>query len=121
MNPIIKKPVEIRLSVPTAFPEFNRLHHKSSDFESTSIFVAPMKQGHFRRMESLPEAKKIHFLMQELTGLSQNDLDELDIDDSAELTKVIINYMKKFVQITKEIAVYKHWHTHYKQKAVTAS
>lgn len=105
MNTTVKKAIEIQLTVPTVFPDFNKLYNHQINHESLSIFVQPMKHKHFRKMETLPEPKKIHYLMQELTGLTQNDLDELDIDDSAELTKVIIGYMKKFVELAKEIAV----------------
>lgn len=103
MSTKVKAPIKLVLSVATVFPDLNESLQKAHDFAHETILVHPMKHRHFRQMEKLSDNEKIHYLMQELTGLTQRDIDELDIDDSAELTQIIIGFMKKYVEISKQL------------------
>lgn len=89
--------------IPTIFPDHNKKNQLPADHEITTITVKRLKHGHLRAMQKLNERDQIHYLMSELTGLSQSDLDELDADDSAKLSEVIFGFMKRFSQIAKNI------------------
>lgn len=43
------------------------------------------------------------FAISELTGLSETDIDELYAEDAGAITKVIIGFMKSFMDIAKEV------------------
>lgn len=95
--------VLLELGIPTAFPDYNKAHGLSEEHETKTLKVQRMKHKHFRKMQSMPEAKQIHYIMGELTGLSQNDIDELDAEDSAALSEVIFSFMKKYADIAKQM------------------
>lgn len=88
---------------PTVFPQHNSKNNLSSDHKTSSLSVKRLKHGHLRAMQRLNEEDQIHFLMSELTGLAQEDLDELDAEDSAKLSEVIFGFMKRFAQIARDM------------------
>jgi len=90
--------------LPTVFPQHNLSNNLSNNHETTTLQVKRLKHGHLRAMQRLNEDEQIHFLMTELTGLSQTDLDELDAEDSAKLSEIIFNFMRRFAQVAKEMA-----------------
>ncbi len=90
--------------MPTVFPQYNLSNNLPNQHETTSLQVKRLKHGHLRSMQRLNEEDQIHFLMTELTGLSQTDLDELDAEDSAKLSEVIFGFMRRFAQVAKEMA-----------------
>lgn len=90
--------------MPTIFPMHNASQKLPADFLTTKLTIKRLKHGHLRNMQRLDENEQIHFLMTELTGLSQSDLDELDAEDSAKLSEVIFGFMRRFAQIAKEMA-----------------
>tara|TARA_R110000868_G_scaffold78286_11_gene223650 strand:- start:395 stop:703 length:309 start_codon:yes stop_codon:yes gene_type:complete len=89
---------------PTVFPQLNAKNNLPADHETTSVVVKRLKHGHLRNLQRMGEEEQIHFLMGELTGLSQSDLDELDVEDSAKLSEAIFGFMKRYAQIAKEMA-----------------
>ena len=66
--------------------------------------VKRLKHGHLRSVQRKNNEDQLHFLMTELTGLSQADLDELDVEDSAKLSEAIFGFMRRYAQIAKEMA-----------------
>lgn len=97
-----KDPVELELVVPTAFPSLNRTLGQDEDTEHTHITVQRMKHKHFRKMQTLSENKQIHYIMSELTGLCDEDLDELDAEDSAAITEIIVGYLKRYAELAQK-------------------
>ncbi len=96
---------DIKIEIfPTVFPQFNAKNNFPADHVTTTLLVNRLKHGHLRSMQRLNEGDQIHFLMTQLTGLSQSDLDELDVEDSAKLSEVIFGFMRRFAQIAKEMA-----------------
>src|SRR5688572_4638861 len=89
--------------IPTIFPEYNAKNNFPPDHKSTKLSVKRLKHGHLREMQRLNQSEQIHYLMSELTGLSQADLDELDADDSAKLSQVIFGFMKRFAEMAKNM------------------
>lgn len=90
--------------VPTVFPVFNKKANLPADHTTAALTVKRLKHGHLRSMQRMNEEDQIHFLMTQLTGLDQADLDELDVEDSAKLSEVIFGFMKRYAQIAKEMA-----------------
>lgn len=90
--------------IPTIFPEFNAKSNFSTDHKTTTISVKRLKHGHLRNMQKMEEGDQIHYLMSQLTGLSQSDLDELDVEDSAKLSETIFGFMQRYAKIAKEMA-----------------
>lgn len=90
--------------MPTVFSQYNSKNNLSATHETTSLTVKRMKHGHLRAMQKLPEREQMHYLMTQLTGLSQNDLDMLDVEDSAKISKIIFGFMRSFAQVAKEMA-----------------
>ena len=89
---------------PTVFPQLNAKSNLPADHETTSVSVKRLKHGHLRNLQRMNEEDQIHFLMSTLTGLSQADIDELDVEDSAKLSETIFSFMKRYAQIAKEMA-----------------
>lgn len=90
--------------IPTIFPQYNSQHHLPADHETTKLSVKRIKHRHLRALQKLSENDQIHFLMTELTGLTQDDLDELDVEDSAKLSEVIFGFMRRYADIAREMA-----------------
>jgi len=98
-----KKHEPITLDItPTIFPELNKKLQQDPQHETTVITVARMKHKHIRLMQDMSEAKQIQFIMAELTGLNEIDLDELDAEDSAALSEIIFGFMRKYAELAKE-------------------
>lgn len=96
---------EVTLEIlPTIFPQFNSQLNLPADHRTTKLTVKRIKHGHLRALQKLNESDQIHFLMTELTGLSQNDLDELDVEDSAKLSEIIFGFMRRYADIAKAMA-----------------
>ncbi len=96
--------LETRIDIiPTVFPQYNLKNHLSPDHQTTSLALTRLKHGHLRVMQKLEAIDQMQFLMSQLTGLDQADLDELDMVDSAKITEIIYGYMKRFSQIAKEM------------------
>lgn len=90
--------------IPTIFPQLNMKNNFPADHQTTSISVKRLKHGHLRNLQRMDEGEQIHFLMSTLTGLTQSDLDELDVEDSAKLSEVIFGFMRRYAQIAKEMS-----------------
>lgn len=89
---------------PTVFAQYNATQQLPLDYKTSSLTVKRLKHGHLRTMQTLNDAEQIHFLMTELTGLSQSDLDELDVEDSAKLSEVIFGFLRRYAKIAKDMA-----------------
>lgn len=87
---------------PTVFPDFNLKNGYAPDQQTSQIAVQRMKHKHIRLMQTMNETQQVEYVMTELTGLSVKDLDELDAEDSAALSEIIFNYMRKYAEIAKE-------------------
>lgn len=95
--------IKLKLAYPTVFPDFNAKNHLEPSHASVEISVQRMKHKHFRQMQAMSESKQIHYVMRELTGLSDRDLDELDAEDSAHLSEVIFDFMKHYAVLAKKM------------------
>ncbi|OGT45278.1 MAG: hypothetical protein A3E83_08410 [Gammaproteobacteria bacterium RIFCSPHIGHO2_12_FULL_41_20] len=99
-----KQTVTLNLTVPTVFPKHNVKQGLPVDHVTTSLEVARLKHKHFRKMQTMAEEQQIHYIMSELTGLSSDDVDELDAEDSAALSEIIFGFMKRYADISRKLA-----------------
>lgn len=90
--------------IPTVFSQYNAKNNFPSDHKTKTLAVKRLKHGHLRAMQKLNERDQMHYLMAQLTGLTQADLDELDVDDSAKLSETIFGFMRRFAQVAKDMA-----------------
>jgi hypothetical protein len=88
---------------PTIFIDLNKKNGLAADHHSTTITVNRLKHKHLRVMQKLAEVDQMNYILSELTGLSEVDLDELDAEDSAALTEVIFDFMKKYAEIARKM------------------
>lgn len=91
--------VTVKLSVPTVFADMNKASGKPEGHASTEVKVQRLKYKHFRSLQSVKDADQMHEALSKLTGLSYNDLDELDAEDAAEITSVVYGFMEKFMKL----------------------
>jgi hypothetical protein len=95
--------VKLQLKYPTVFKDLNAKKGNPPDHVTEELEVSRMKHKHFRKLQSIPEEEHIHYIMRELTGLSDRDLDELDAEDSAELSELIFNFMRRYSEIAQRL------------------
>src|SRR5579862_5262449 len=95
--------VTVKLSAPTIFPDLNAAEGKEPDYARDSISVSRLKYKHFRKMQHLDDAQQMQFAISTLTGLSENDVDELYAEDAAEITSVIYSFMQKYLTLAKKM------------------
>ena len=95
--------VTVTLSAPTIFPDLNKSEGKEPDFARESIAVSRLKYKHFKQMNHLEDAQQMQHAISALTGLTENDIDELYAEDAAEITKVIYGFMQKYLALAKQM------------------
>lgn len=98
-----KEKVVVKLSSPTIFPDLNKAEGKEPNFARDSVSVARLKYKHFKQMHHLEDAQQMQHAISALTGLSENDIDELYAEDAAEITKVIYGFMQKYLVLAKQM------------------
>ena len=90
--------------IPTVFLDYNVKQQLPLDHRTTQLVVSRLKHGHIRAMQRINEDEQIHFLMSQLTGLSEADIDELDIEDSAKLSEMIMQFLQSYAKLAKRMA-----------------
>lgn len=98
-----EKNVVVKLSEPTVFPDLNKAEGKEPDFARDSVIVSRLKYKHFKQMQHLNDAEQLQHAISALTGLSQDDIDELYAEDAAEITAVIYSFMRKYLELAKKM------------------
>lgn len=92
----------LKLQVPTVFEHYNRHNGIAPGTPVTDLEVKRMKYKHVRKMQTMKEEEQMNYIMRELTGLSQEDLDEVDAEDAAALFEIVFSYMQKYADIAKK-------------------
>lgn len=91
------------LSEPTVFPELNKKEGKEEIFVRSEIPLNTLKYKHFRSILKYPDEDQMHHLMLLMTGLSEEDMGELIPSDAAELSHIIFESMKKYMELGQKI------------------
>ena len=91
------------LSEPTAFPDLNKTEGHEVNFERTELQLKTLKYKHFRSVLKHPEEDQMHQLMLAMTGLTEDDIGELTPTDAAEISHLIFQSMKKYMELGQQI------------------
>ncbi len=95
--------ISVKLSAPSIFPDLNQADKKPKNHKRNEIKLSRLKFKHFKQMHELPPENQIFYAISTLTGLSNNDIDELYTEDLGQITKLIIGFMKDFVEVAQEM------------------
>lgn len=95
--------IRINLSHPTVFPDLNKKENQAENFARDYIEVERMRYGHIKEMQSISPDQQTHWAIKKLTGLSDNDIDQLFAEDAAEVTKTIFGFIEKYFMLAKKI------------------
>lgn len=93
----------LTLTEPTIFPDLNKKENRETNFVRNELPLSNLKYKHFRTVMNKPEEEQMHYLMLELTGLTDNDAGELTPNDAAELYHIIFNSMRKYMELGQKI------------------
>lgn len=93
----------VNLSAPTIFPDLNQKEGRDANYARDVVAVARLKFKHFKQMQKLDENQQMQHAMSELTGLTENDMDELYAEDAAAITGVIYGFMSKYLELAKKM------------------
>lgn len=93
----------LKLEEPTAFPDLNAAEGKEPGFERDALNLSSLKYKHFRAVAVKPEEDQMHYLMMQMTGLSDDDLGELLPSDAAKLSELVFDSMKEYMQLGQKI------------------
>ncbi len=94
----------IHLSEPTIFPDLNKHDGEDAKHERQELKLNSLKYKHFRAVMQQPAEDQMHHLMKALTGLSEKDIGELSPVDAAEISGLIFDSMKQYMELGKKIA-----------------
>jgi hypothetical protein len=92
-----------QLSEPTAFSDLNKNEGRELDYERDAIELKTLKYKHFRSVLKYPEEDQMHQLMLAMTGLTEDDIGELTPSDAAEISHLIFQSMKKYMELGQQI------------------
>lgn len=93
----------IHLSEPTIFPDLNHNENQDQNFARTQLELKSLKYKHFRAVLQYPEADQMHHLMMAMTGLSEEDIGELTPNDAAEISGIIFDSMRKYMELGQKV------------------
>lgn len=95
--------VTVTLTAPTVFPVLNKTEGKDPEYARSTIAVSRLKYKHFKQMHHLEDAQQMQHAISALTGLTEEDIDELYAEDAAEITRVIYGFMQKYLALAKQM------------------
>ena len=78
----------------------NDLGRSPSDI-TTELLINVLKYKHLKEMAILPPERQILYAMMQITGLTENDLDELSVEDIANIMSIIYKCTEKQIEATK--------------------
>ena len=99
----VKDHIVLELAFPTVFPKYNSAKGFAPDHITDKLTVQRMKHKHFRKLQTMREEQQLHYLMGELTGLSQDDIDELDAERLSCFVGDFVRLHEKYAEISHKI------------------
>lgn len=85
----------------TVFPELNRSKGLDATYVTKELPLNELKYKNLRAMQTMKPEQHMNYIMMILTGLSEQDLDELSSDDAAELIGMVHKLIEKHVELGK--------------------
>lgn len=95
--------IRIQLSGPTVLADLNKKESLAENHERDFINIDRMRYGHIKEMQTISPEKQIAWAMKTLTGLSDNDIDQLYAEDAAEITKTIFGFVEKYFMLAQQM------------------
>ena len=95
--------ISVKLSSPSIFPDLNKTEGRDETYARSEIEIARMRYGHIKEMQNISPEKQTHWAMQKLTGLSENDINEMYAEDAAEVTRTIFGFIEKYFTLAKQM------------------
>lgn len=85
----------------TIFPNLNRSKGLDANHVTTELLLNELKYKHLRAMYTMKPEQHMSYIMTVLTGLIEQDLDEMSSDDAAELIGIVHKIIEKHVELGK--------------------
>lgn len=95
--------IRIQLSHPTVLPDLNKADSKDEGYAREYIEVLRMRYGHIKEMQNVKPEEQTQWVIRKLTGLSENDMDQLFAEDAAEITKTIFGFIETYFGLAKKM------------------
>jgi hypothetical protein len=99
----MQEKIHITLTYPTVFLDLNKKENKEETFAREVIEIERMRFGHIKEMQAISPEKQTNWVIQKLTGLSENDMDQLFAQDAAEITKTVFGFMEPYFGLAKKM------------------
>ncbi len=87
----------------TVFPDLNQSKGLSAKHITTEIPLKELKYKNLKEMQRIKPEQHMTYIMMILTGLTEQDLDELSADDSAELIGIVHKIIGKHIELGKNL------------------
>ncbi len=91
----------LKLVKGTMFPDLNRSKGLDATYVTTELPLNELKYKNLREMQTMRPEQHMNYIMMILTGLTEQDLDELSSDDAAELIGIVHKIIEKHVELGK--------------------
>lgn len=95
--------VRVKLSSPTVFPDLNKKENLSETHAREFIEIERMRYGHIKEMQTIAPEEQTQWAIKKLTGMSDNDIDQLYAEDAAEVTKTIFGFIEKYFNLAQKM------------------
>lgn len=91
----------MQLSTATIFSDFNKRMRKEEGFKLSQLILQPIKYKHIKELHTIKPEDHMTYLMSQITGLAESDVEEMMADDAAELIKLIYKSLDKHIELSK--------------------
>ena len=91
----------LKLVNETIFPGLNLSKGLNAAHATKEIPLNELKYKNLREMQTMKPEQHMNYIMMVLTGLTEQDLDELSSDDAAELIDIVHKVIKKHLELGK--------------------
>ena len=95
--------VRIQLSSPTIFSDLNQKEGLGVEDPREFLDVKRMRYSHIKEMQMISPEKQTLWAIKKLTGMSDEDVDQLYAEDAAEITKTIFGFVQKYFALAKQL------------------
>ncbi len=83
------------------FPDLNKIKGLDATYVTKELLLNELKYKNLKEMQKMKPEQHITYIMMVLTGLTEQDLDELSSDDAAELMDIVHKLIAKHVELWK--------------------
>jgi hypothetical protein len=83
------------------FPDLNRSKGLDVNCVTTELPLNELKYKHLKEMQTLNLQQQMSYIIMVLTGLTEQDLDEISSDDAAELIGIVHKLLERHITLGK--------------------